>query len=50
MMPTGGRKYDEAAVLAIDFSVSDIPSVGEIRNELLNLLEKTYNWKIEKCR
>lgn len=48
MLPTGGRRYDEAAILAIDFSVSDIPSVGKLRDELLDLLEKTYNWKIVK--
>ena len=34
--------------LAIDFSVSDTPSVGKLRDELLDLLEKTYNWKIVK--
>ena len=48
MLPTGGRRYDEAAILEIDFSVSDIPSVGELRDELLDLLQKPYNWKIAK--
>lgn len=48
MLPTGGRRYDEAAILVIDFSVSDIPSVKKLRDELLDLLEKTYNWKIVK--
>ena len=48
MRPTGGRRYNQAAILAIDFSVSDIPSVKPLRNELLNLLENTYNWKVEK--
>ena len=48
MLPTGGCRYDEAAILAIDFSVSDIPSVGKLRDELLDLLENTYNWKIAK--
>ena len=33
MLPTGGRRYDEAAILAIDFSISDIPSVGKLRDE-----------------
>lgn len=46
MLPTGGRRYNEAAILAIDFLDSDIPSVGELKDELLDLLEKTYNWKI----
>lgn len=40
MLPTAARRYDEAAILAIDFSVSDIPSVGELRDELLDLLQK----------
>lgn len=46
MLPTSGRRYNEAAILAIDFLDSDIPSVGELRDELLDLLEKTYSWKI----
>lgn len=48
MLLTGGRGYDKTAILAIDFSVLNIPSVGELRDELLDLLEKTYNWKIVK--
>ena len=48
LLPTGGRRYDEAAILAINFSVSDITSVGELRDELLDLLQNTYNWKIVK--
>ncbi|KAF4505467.1 hypothetical protein G6O67_007413 [Ophiocordyceps sinensis] len=48
MLPTGGRRYDQAAILAINFSRSDIPSVVPLRNELLNLLDNTYNWKVER--
>lgn len=44
MLPTGGRRYDQAAILAINFSISDIPSDVPLRDELLNLLDKSHNW------
>lgn len=46
LLPTRGRRFDRAAILAIDFSVSDIPSVVPLREELLALLEGTYNWTV----
>lgn len=48
LLPTGGRHYQRAAILAITFSRSDIPSVVPLRDELLDLLAKAYNWEVER--
>ncbi|KAM4067211.1 hypothetical protein HRG_001195 [Hirsutella rhossiliensis] len=48
MLPTGGRRYAQAAILAVNFSVSDIPEVIPLRDELLDVLNKTYNCSVDK--
>lgn len=48
MLPTGGRRYDHAVILVITFSVSDLPSVAPLRNELLHVLKKNYKWSVEQ--
>lgn len=48
MLPTSGRRYVKASICAVDFSVSDLPDVVPIRDELLVVLEDTYNWNVEK--
>ena len=47
MLPTGGRRYNQAAVPAIDFSDSDIPGLVPPWNELLDLLNRIYEWSVE---
>ncbi|KAK2591010.1 hypothetical protein QQS21_011303 [Conoideocrella luteorostrata] len=47
VLPTGGRRYDQAAVLAITFSESDIEGIYPLRDELLKVFQNQYNWVIE---
>ncbi|KAK2590430.1 hypothetical protein QQS21_011891 [Conoideocrella luteorostrata] len=47
VLPTRGRQYDQAAVLAINFSESDIEGIQPLRDELLAVFKKQYNWVIE---
>ena len=34
----------------VDFSVSDIPKVGQLRDKLLELLSSTYKWAVETIK
>lgn len=47
VIPTRSRRYEQAAILAISFSRSDIPSIITLRDQLLDILGKTYGWAVE---
>ncbi|PHH79923.1 hypothetical protein CDD80_3375 [Ophiocordyceps camponoti-rufipedis] len=47
MLPTTGRRFEQAAILAINYSETDIPGVTEMRDKLLETFARNYNWRTE---
>lgn len=46
-LPTNRTPFQKAAILAIDFSSTDI-SVEPLREELLDIFKTTYGWTVDK--